>query len=465
MPYLKTNKMVNLLVIFILFLRAFLNAVIPFMDKTEARYAEIARIMAETQQWIMPQIDYGIPFWAKPPLSTWFSALSISAFGNNEFFVRLPALLLSIGILFLVGKYAKKENLPFFLPGLILLTIPEFILHTGVVSTDVSLSFCVVLTMLSFWETMQKNSKNYWKYLFFVGLGFGLLAKGPIVFILTFPPLFLWTIIHKKHFIIWKKFPWILGILIVGFISIPWYYLAEKESEGFINYFIVGEHFKRFFDASWSGDKYGFPKIQPLGIVWIFLLLFTLPWCFSFGKNLWTHKKQLLKKPWVSFLFLWFLWTPIFFTVSKSLIHPYILPVMVPFALLILHWWKTIRHKKTQFCIGFLIPFLAILVFISTKWTGDFEYYIKSDKYLLKNTVEEIPLYYLEDKTYSSQFYSQGKIQQISMEDLQNKIENKEALQIIIEHKKALKMDIPTYKKLKVRTQNKNKAYYTFNYK
>jgi len=48
------------------------------MDKTEARYGEIARLMSETGNWITPQIDYGLPFWAKPPLSTWASALSIS---------------------------------------------------------------------------------------------------------------------------------------------------------------------------------------------------------------------------------------------------------------------------------------------------------------------------------------------------------------------------------------------------
>jgi hypothetical protein len=29
----------------------------------------------------MPQIDYGIPFWAKPPLSTWLSAGSYFLLG------------------------------------------------------------------------------------------------------------------------------------------------------------------------------------------------------------------------------------------------------------------------------------------------------------------------------------------------------------------------------------------------
>jgi 4-amino-4-deoxy-L-arabinose transferase-like glycosyltransferase len=38
-----------------------LIAKIPLLDKTEARYAEIARIMWDTNKWIM-QIDYGIPF-------------------------------------------------------------------------------------------------------------------------------------------------------------------------------------------------------------------------------------------------------------------------------------------------------------------------------------------------------------------------------------------------------------------
>ena len=69
----------------------------PLMDPTESRYGEIARKMLETGNWIMPQYDYGVPFWGKPPLSTWLSAASMAAFGVNEFAVRLPSLLLLIG--------------------------------------------------------------------------------------------------------------------------------------------------------------------------------------------------------------------------------------------------------------------------------------------------------------------------------------------------------------------------------
>ena len=55
----------------------------PLTDTTEARYAEVARKMVELNDWITPWYDYGVPFWAKPPLSTWLTAISIRLFGET----------------------------------------------------------------------------------------------------------------------------------------------------------------------------------------------------------------------------------------------------------------------------------------------------------------------------------------------------------------------------------------------
>lgn len=41
----------------------------PLMDTTEARYGEMARLMIETNNWITPQFDYGVPFWESRPYS------------------------------------------------------------------------------------------------------------------------------------------------------------------------------------------------------------------------------------------------------------------------------------------------------------------------------------------------------------------------------------------------------------
>ena len=93
--------------------------------------------------------------------------------------------------------------------------------------------------------------------------------------------------------------------------------LNEMRSPGFIDYFIIGEHFKRYLDSSWSGDKYGFPKQQPLGMVWLFLIGAVLPWLGRFFKVVKTHRKTVFKDRWALYLLLWLLWTPLFFTSSK----------------------------------------------------------------------------------------------------------------------------------------------------
>ena len=125
-----TNKFwVFFLLLVLIAIRGIINYSLPLMDKTEARYAEIARIMVETNNWILLQIDYNVPFWAKPPLSTWLTAISMKVFGLHEFFIRLPYLITTLLIILFISRYDKIENKIFFLTPLILLLMPEFYLH------------------------------------------------------------------------------------------------------------------------------------------------------------------------------------------------------------------------------------------------------------------------------------------------------------------------------------------------
>lgn len=420
---LKNNSNVLYIsVILIALFRLLLTATIPLLDKTEARYAEIARIMQETNQWIVPQIDYGIPFWAKPPLSTWLSAISYLVFGINEFAARFPSYLLSIILILIAGKLVKKEGISFYLPGFILLTMPEFLIHTGVVSTDTTLEFCVAIMMISFWQIMKSETKTYWNYLFFIALGFGFLAKGPLIMVLTFPPLFLWCCLDLKRFkALFSKFSIIPGLLITAIIAIPWYYFAEKESPGFLDYFIVGEHYKRFVESGWKGDLYGKPKTQPLGIIWGFILVFGLPWIQVVLYKLWKNRTTILKNEWVSFLVLWLFWTPLFFTMSKNILHTYMLPITMPIMFLMVYWWEDFTRKKLLIRIALIFPAIIFIAYLSVFITGMLDNQMNSDKYLLANlkvTTEnkEIPIYYWKEKNYSGQFYTNGKAQVVKTE-------------------------------------------------
>ena len=100
------TKIAITLVVSAITIRLFTLGLFPLMDTTEARYGEMARIMAETGNWITPMFDYNVPFWGKPPLFTWMSATGITLFGLNEFAVRLPHLLAGGLVLFIVALLA-----------------------------------------------------------------------------------------------------------------------------------------------------------------------------------------------------------------------------------------------------------------------------------------------------------------------------------------------------------------------
>ena len=407
----KTEKYLKIGVFAILIFRLIIAWALPLLDKTEARYAEISRLMQETGEWVVLQVDYGFPFWAKPPLSTWLSAASFEIFGVSELSARLPSYLLGLAIIIILGYFVKGKKVSFYLPAFILLTTPEFLIHMGVVSTDSALCFSIVLIMLSFWKSVTSEKRTIWNYLFFVGVGLGFLAKGPLVLVLTGPPIFLWLLLDRKSF--FKKLgklPWLLGILITIAIALPWYLLTEQRSPGFLDYFIVGEHFNRFLKPGWKGDLYGEPKSQPLGLIWAFVLLFALPWIYIVFAKLIKLKKSIFKDKWVAYLLFWLFWTPIFFTVSKNILHTYILPSMIPLALLIVHWWPEYQHKKRALIIASIFPILAFLIASVGLFTDSWKSYMNSDKFLVEkmeviNKEDNPPILYFRNKSYSSQFY------------------------------------------------------------
>lgn len=456
---LSLNTRYFLLFIGLLIIRAFFNAALPLMDQTEARYAEIARLMQETANWVVLQIDYGVPFWAKPPLSTWAAAVSLTVFGVNEFSVRLPYFLVCLGLALWMSRYRASKDHPYILPGLILISIPEYYLHAGVVSTDVFLMLGVVIVMLSFWEALQDGAKVYWAYLFFLGMGLGVLAKGPIVGILTLPPILFWLLRTGSFWKALKTAPWILGTFLFLIVCIPWYVLAELRSPGFLDYFIVGEHFNRYLNSEWKGDKYGFPKQQPFGIIWGFFVAFTLPWTIAAIRLAFRNMKSFKTDPWVLFLTAWMLWPLLFFSSSKSLIHPYILPSIIPFSLLITHWWDSLKKPNIYVTIGVLIPLLLVGIYSSGgahKTLHD-----NTDKYLIEQS-QGSPVFSLHHKSYSSQFYTAGKIQRIDTLMLKKALDGSHPFWVLIRNKDYPKLSSDIQSPLKKGNANKKKTAYYF---
>src|SRR5690606_14557186 len=145
------NKSAWLTLAAILLLPLIPMMIIPFYDTSEPRYAEIARIMAQSGDWITPWFSPGIPFWGKPPLSFWSQALSMQAFGYTEFAGRLPSwlcLLLSNGIL-MAGLRSLRGNRVALWTCIIYSTCALVYISSGAVLTDPFLALGTCLSMVS----------------------------------------------------------------------------------------------------------------------------------------------------------------------------------------------------------------------------------------------------------------------------------------------------------------------------
>lgn len=134
-------------------------ALFPFADTTEPRYAEIARLMAETGDWITPWFEPGVPFWGKPPLSFWAQALAIKVFGLSEFSLRLPSWLATLAMVWLVWRLAKQLwNVHAALwSSLVFATMALTYISAGAVMTDSFLALGTTLTLVSFCLVMSEN--------------------------------------------------------------------------------------------------------------------------------------------------------------------------------------------------------------------------------------------------------------------------------------------------------------------
>lgn len=419
---------------------------LPLTDTTEARYGEIARKMIETGNWVtplhnydvahddcvatacisLPDHNFGLPFWAKPPLSTWASAASMKAFGINEFAARLPSLLFSLGLLYLLYYWLKARSEELAIAAVaVLSTSFLFFGSAGLVMTDLALIFCSTLAMVSFWQAFNEGNNKYWGYLFFASLGLGLLAKGPLILALVGLPTGLWVLLERKLFTVWKRLPWLTGIALILAIAAPWYWLAEKQTPGFFHYFIIGEHFNRFLISGWQGDLYGHAHSEPLGTVWLYLTVGFLPWIGLLIVLALKNTKLLVwhypRNSWISYLLLWTMMPVIFFTFAHNIIPPYALPAMPAGAILLAEFFIRLNCdnlRSKAFFITLLITPIALLIFTSGYIIKPNSMPKHSEKdlvgqYLQLSEGKKSQLWYFEERKYSADFYSRGHVKTI----------------------------------------------------
>lgn len=406
------------LLVFAFLARVLTLGLYPLTDNTEARYAEIARKMVETGHWLVPQIDYGVPFWGKPPLSMWLTAISYQLFGVNAFAARLPSLLLGLAVCFLAYHLgAQHRGREYGLrASIVVATSLLMLVSAGGVMTDPAMLLGTTLSMVGYWLALTTTSRR-WGYLFFVGLAIGLLAKGPVATVLTLLPIGVWALLSGRVAESGRRLPWVAGGALLAVLVLPWYWAAERQSPGFLHYFIVGEHLQRFLVPGWKGDLYGVGHAYPRGTIWLYALLGTLPWSPWLIWQLLRRGAVQALAPlrggdgWTLYLICWMLAPAVFFTFSRNILSTYFLPGLIGFGLLAAQVWQAQAGSPAARRAGWLAlvaPSLAVVLLVAWAQSG-----FQSQQDIVaayrQSSAKDGALVYFRQRPSSAEFYSQGK--------------------------------------------------------
>ena len=161
----------------------------PLLPVDETRYLSVAWDMWQNDNFLVPHLN-GAPYSHKPPLLFWFMHLGWSIFGVNDWWPRLVAPFFGLVNLFLVNRLAqdlwpnKIETCK--IAPLILLSCLFWTLFTTLTMFDMLLAFCALISMIGIIRAWENNNPSSFSLLA-IGIGMGLLAKGPAILLSTLP--------------------------------------------------------------------------------------------------------------------------------------------------------------------------------------------------------------------------------------------------------------------------------------
>jgi 4-amino-4-deoxy-L-arabinose transferase-like glycosyltransferase len=331
------------------------------LPSDEGRYAEMAREMLATGDWITPRYN-GYKYFEKPPLQTWANALTFAWFGLGEWQARLyTALTGFVGVLLVGFTGARVFNAATgFFAALVLATAPYWNLMGHFNTLDMALSFWMELTLcallLAQRPGLPKGRVRLWMWVCWGAMALAVLSKGLIGLILPGAVLVLYTFV-ARDWALWKRLYLVSGLIVFFAIVSPWFVLVQERNPEFFNFFFIVQQFRRYLT----------PEQNRPGAFWYFvpvILVGFLPWLSVSVQSL-RHALATPRQPNgfapVTLMLVWSAFIFLFFSASHSKLLSYTLPIAPPLALVIgLYLPLMKREQWRRHLAGYLILCLAL---------------------------------------------------------------------------------------------------------
>jgi 4-amino-4-deoxy-L-arabinose transferase-like glycosyltransferase len=305
------------------------------LPSDEGRYAEMAREMFLTGDWITPRYN-GYKYFEKPPLQTWANALTFAWFGIGEWQARLYTALTGFAGVLLIGFTGARvfNAATGVFAAIVLATSPYWNLMGHFNTLDMGLSFWMELTLCTLLLAQRPNLPTghvrLWMWLCWASMALAVLSKGLIGVILPGAVLVLYTLI-ARDWAVWKRLHLIGGVILFFAIVTPWFVLVQERNPEFLNFFFIVQQFKRYLtpEQNRPGAFYYFVPVILVGF---------LPWLSVSVQSI-RHALRLPRQPNgfspVTMMLVWAVFIFLFFSASHSKLLSYTLPIAPALALLI----------------------------------------------------------------------------------------------------------------------------------
>ena len=299
----------------------------------EGRYADIAREMLDSNDWITPRLN-GIKYLEKPPLQYWATAGAFALFGVDEWTARLwPAvtgLLCIVFTAFAALRFAPSS--PGGVTALMLAGSWGFFLGSQFLTLDMGLTFFLTAAMLGYALSRRTDIspgvQRNWMLLAWAAAACAVLSKGLIGVVIPGLVLAVYVALERDLSAL-KRLHWIPGLSLFAAIVLPWFILVQQSNPEFFHFFFVYEHFER----------YALPDHHRPGPWWYFVpvvLVGLWPWTPAVPAA--------IARAWSApaaggfrldrFLVIWAAVVIVFFSASHSKLPGYVLPALPAILLL-----------------------------------------------------------------------------------------------------------------------------------
>jgi len=368
-------------------------------DVDEPNNAVCAREMLLGHNWWVPMFNGAYRF-DKPILIYWLMMPLDALFGVNEWTARLPsALPMTVLVLVIWGMTRRlmtdcaaevRDNAAVMAAGMFATALHIIVIARAAVPDPLlmlALGIALPALLIAYLEQKQQVAKRQTASRMpgllvaaYVAIGFGTLAKGPIAGLmpLLIVAAFLTLMRDWKS---WGLFHPFKGAAIALAVALPWYITVGVLTHGvWLDGFIFHQNIDRF--TSPLQGHHGFP-----GLYLVSMILGWFPWSGLLAAMLWFGSwrlSSLRQEPVRLFLLCWIGVYILFFSIARTQLPNYILPLFPAAAMLMAYGWVhasgAMRRRAMRWLLWTaLLLSLAIVVgggmALEKQWPGE-GYYI-----------------------------------------------------------------------------------------